>query len=66
VRLHRDTVEKEVIYVELGVNEEGDSEILDFFVGGQGKMLLYPNSRKKNYKITTILVKMQKIYDFRP
>ncbi|MBB3908738.1 putative transposase [Anoxybacillus rupiensis] len=31
----RDTVEKEVIYVVLGVNEEGFREILDFFVGGQ-------------------------------
>jgi putative transposase len=28
-------VEKEVIYVVLGVNEEGYREILDFFVGGQ-------------------------------
>jgi putative transposase len=35
VKLHRDTVEKEVIYVVLGVNEEGYREILDFFVGGQ-------------------------------
>src|SRR5690606_9839152 len=35
VKLRRDTVEKEVIYVVLGVNEEGYREILDFFVGGQ-------------------------------
>jgi putative transposase len=35
VKLRRETVEKEVIYVVLGVNEEGYREILDFFVGGQ-------------------------------
>jgi len=35
VKLRRDTVEKEVIYVVLGVNEEGYREILDFFVGGK-------------------------------
>lgn len=35
VKLRRDTVEKEVIYVVLGVNEEGYREILDFFIGGQ-------------------------------
>lgn len=35
VKLRPDTLEKEVIYVVLGVNEEGDREILDFFVGGQ-------------------------------
>src|SRR5690606_29376082 len=35
VKLRRDTVEKEVIYVVLGVNEEGYREVLDFFVGGQ-------------------------------
>jgi putative transposase len=35
VKLRRDTVEKEVIYVVLGVTEEGYREILDFFVGGQ-------------------------------
>jgi len=35
VKLRRDTVEKEVIDVVLGVNEEGYREILDFFVGGQ-------------------------------
>ncbi|GCD81392.1 IS256 family transposase [Parageobacillus thermoglucosidasius] len=35
VKIRRDTVEKEVIYVVLGVNEEGYREILDFFVGGQ-------------------------------
>ncbi len=35
MKLRRDTVEKEVIYVVLGVNEEGYREILDFFVGGQ-------------------------------
>jgi len=35
VKLRRDTVEKEVIYVVLGVNEEGYREILNFFVGGQ-------------------------------
>ncbi|BDG31686.1 hypothetical protein PthBH41_13980 [Parageobacillus thermoglucosidasius] len=33
VKLRRDTVEKEVIDVVLGVNEEGYREILDFFVG---------------------------------
>ncbi len=33
-KLRRDTVEKEVIYVVLGVNEEGYREILDFFVRG--------------------------------
>ncbi len=35
VKLRRETVEKEVIYVVLGVNEEGYREILDFFGGGQ-------------------------------
>ena len=35
VKLRRDTVEKEVMYVLLGVNEEGYREILDFFVGGK-------------------------------
>jgi putative transposase len=35
VKLRRETVEKEVIYVVLGGNEEGYREILDFFVGGQ-------------------------------
>ena len=30
VKLRGDTVEKEVIYVVLGVNEEGCREILDF------------------------------------
>ncbi|MGY4111966.1 transposase-like protein [Aeribacillus sp. SP014] len=35
VKLRRDTVEKEVIYAVLGVNEEGYREILDFFVGGK-------------------------------
>jgi len=35
VKLRRDTVEKAVIYVVLGVNEEGYREILDFFVGGK-------------------------------
>lgn len=35
VKLHRDTFEKEVIYVVLGVNEERYREILDLFVGGQ-------------------------------
>ncbi|MBB3853072.1 putative transposase [Parageobacillus caldoxylosilyticus] len=33
VKLRRDTVEKEVVDVVLGVNEEGYREILDFFVG---------------------------------
>jgi len=35
VRETCDTVEKEVIYVVLGVNEEGYREVLDLFVGGQ-------------------------------
>jgi putative transposase len=31
VKLHRETVEKEAIYVVLGVNEEGYREILEFY-----------------------------------
>jgi putative transposase len=35
VNLRRETVDKEIIYVVLGVSEKGDREILDFFVGEQ-------------------------------
>jgi putative transposase len=35
IKVRRDTYAKEVIYVVLGVNEEGYREILGFYVGGQ-------------------------------
>ncbi|MBB3909363.1 transposase-like protein [Anoxybacillus rupiensis] len=35
MKLRRETVEKEGVYVAFWVNEEGYQEILDFFVGGQ-------------------------------
>src|SRR5690606_5640280 len=47
VKLRRDTVEKEVIYVVLGVNEEGYREILDFFVGEQESAYVSITSTKE-------------------
>jgi putative transposase len=35
IKVRRDTYAKEVIYIVLGVNEEGYREILGFYVGGQ-------------------------------
>ncbi|NNU89010.1 IS256 family transposase, partial [Geobacillus sp. MR] len=50
VKLRRDTVEKEVIYVVLGVNEEGYREILDFFVGGQESAYVWQEILQQLYK----------------
>ncbi|MBB3870417.1 transposase-like protein [Parageobacillus toebii NBRC 107807] len=50
VKLRRETVEKEAIYVVLGVNEEGYREILDFFVGGQESAYGWREILKQLYK----------------
>ncbi|MEB3750759.1 IS256 family transposase ISHahy7 [Geobacillus icigianus] len=50
VKLRRETVEKEVIYVVLGVNEEGYREILDFFVGGQESAYVWQEILQNLYK----------------
>ncbi|MGG3737921.1 IS256 family transposase [Aeribacillus pallidus] len=39
IKVRRDTYEKEVIYIVLGVNEDGYREILGFYVGGQESAL---------------------------
>jgi putative transposase len=49
--LCRETVEKEVVYVVLGVNEEGNREILDFFVGGQESAYGWQGILQHLYKI---------------
>ncbi|MCT8139969.1 IS256 family transposase [Anaerobacillus sp. CMMVII] len=35
IKVRRDTVDKEVVYVVMGVNEDGHREILAFYVGGR-------------------------------
>jgi putative transposase len=50
VKLRRETVEKEVIYVVFGVNEEGYREILDFFVGGQESAHVWQEILQNLYK----------------
>ncbi|KYD07751.1 hypothetical protein B4119_3502 [Parageobacillus caldoxylosilyticus] len=50
VKFRRETVEKEVIYMVLGVNEEGYREILDFFVGGQESAYVW---QRKFFKAST-------------
>jgi putative transposase len=35
IKVRRDTVDKEVVYVVMGVNEDGHREILGFYVGGR-------------------------------
>ena len=49
-KLRRETVEKEAIYVVLGVNEEGYREILDFFVGGQESAYVWQEILQHLYK----------------
>lgn len=35
IKLRRDTVDKEVIYIAMGINEEGYKEILGYYIGGR-------------------------------
>lgn len=43
VKLRRDVVDQEVIYVAMGVSEEGHREILGFYVGGRESALGWQN-----------------------